>query len=281
MFYLLLSVLSSSAVAVIMRFGEKHIKNNFAMFTANYFVCSTIAFLFIDGGKAFVITDGFPFALGLGLFSGCLYLASFILMKLNISKNGVMLTSVFMKLGVLVPAVLAVAAFGETPSILQIIGFALAIGAILLIYIEPAGGDKGQKKTAFFLILLLLVSGMTESMMNIYDKLGNPALKNNVLFYNFLTAMLFAATVTLIQRKPVSWKDIVFGIMIGIPNYFASRFLLLSLGTLPAVAVYPVYNVGAIVLIGLFGMLLFKERLTKRKYIGFGIILISLVLLNI
>ncbi|MBO4385369.1 MAG: DMT family transporter [Clostridia bacterium] len=281
MLYLILAVLASSAVAVIMRFGEKHIKNNFAMFAANYIVCSAIAFLFMKDKNVFVYREGLPFTLVLGLISGCLYLTCFVLMKLNISKNGVMLATVFMKLGVLVPTGMAVAVFHETPSVFQIVGVVLAVAAIIIINVSPQEKDKGTKKTAVFLLLLLIVSGFTESMANIYDKTGSPALKDDFLFFNFVTAFLAAAIITAVKHRPISWKDVAFGVMIGVPNYFASRFLLLSLGSVPAVVVYPIYNIGAIVLVGAAGLLLFREKLSARKYIGFGLIAAALVLLNL
>ena len=280
MLYLILAVLASSAVAIIMRLGEKHIKNNFAMFMANYFVCSLIAFLFMEDKRPFAPQEGMTFAVCLGLGSGCLYLLSFMLMKHNISKNGVMLSSVFMKLGVLVPAVMAVAAFGEKPTVLHIIGFVIAVAAIVLIYLEP-GKAGGSKRSGVFLLLLLLVSGLTESMANIYDKVGVSSIKDHFLLCNFLTAFTLAGIMTAITHKRITWKDIVFGIVIGVPNYFATRFLLLSLGSLEAVVVYPIYNVGAIVLISLAGILMFKEKLSVRKVIGFIMIVAALILLNL
>ena len=280
MVYLILAVLASSLVAIIMRLGEKHINNNYAMFMANYFVCSLTAFLFIgDKGGIFVMREGLPFALILGLISGCLYLTCFTLMKLNIERNGVMLATVFMKLGVLIPVLMAIIVFREAPTVLRVIGFLIAVAAIIILNMGPKDDKAGKK--VMLLLLLLIVSGFTESMANIYDKAGSADLKDNFLFFNFLTAMLLAGTVTAIKHKPVTWKDLVFGVLIGVPNYFASRFLLLSLGQLPAVAVYPVYNVGAIVLVGIAGIFLFKEKMNAKKYLGFGMIAAALVLLNL
>lgn len=282
MVYLILAVLASSAVAIIMRLGEKHVKNSFAMFMANYIVCSLIAFLLVEDKALFAPREGLSFVLLLGLGSGCLYLTSLALMKLNISRSGVMLTSVFMKLGVLVPAMIAIVFFRESPTALQIIGFVLAVAAILLIYLEPKGeGKAASGKASVFLLILLFVGGLTESMANIFDKLGSPALKDHFLLFNFFTAFLLSLGVTLIRRQKVSWKDIAFGAAIGVPNYFATRFLLLSLGSIPAVVVYPIYNVGAIVLISLAGLLLFKEKLSARKLMGMVIIIAALVLLNL
>ncbi len=281
MHYLIIAVIVSSLVAVLMRFSEKRVTNNFAMFMANYFVCALTAFILTPDKNVFAPRAGLPFALCLGLVSGCLYLTCFVLLKQNIHLNGVMLSSVFMKLGVLVPVIMAIVFFRETPTVFQIVGFAAAVAAILIIYIEPGAQKQRFSTTSLLLLLLLIVSGLTESMANIFEKLGESDLKDNFLFFNFLTAFLLSASITAIKHKPVTITDILFGVMIGVPNYFCSRFLLLSLAELPAFVVYPIYNVGAIVLIGLAGMLVFKEKLSARKWIGFSMIIFALVLLNI
>ena len=281
MIYLVIAVIVSSLVAILMRLSEKHVTNNFAMFAANYFVCSLIAFLFTENKNVFAPHEGLSFALILGLVSGCLYLTCFVLLKQNIHRNGVMLASVFMKLGVLVPVIMAIVFFREAPTAFQIIGFVLAVLAIVIIYMEPSGEKRGLSLTSLLLLLLLLVSGLTESMANIYDKLGNAGIKDNFLFFNFATAFVLAVSVTIIGRKKITPKDILFGVMIGVPNYFCSRFLLLSLGSLPAFVVYPIYNVGAIVLIGVAGLFIFREKLSSRKAIGYGLIIAALILLNI
>lgn len=290
MIYLILAILCSSAVNILMRLSEKHARNSFVMFMANYAVCSLIALLFMQG-RPFAPQEGMKFAVLLGLLSGAFYLASLTLLRLNIRKSGVMLSSVFMKLGVLVPTLMAILFFHEKPSVFQLIGFALAIAAIVLIYLEP---KKGAEKTAeapssrgaagagaFLLLLLLIVSGLTESMANIYDELGAAAIKDHFLFCNFLTALALSGAVALIRRERITWKDILFGAAIGVPNYFCTRFLLLSLAELQAVLVYPIYNIGAIILISLAGFFLFKERPGTRKLIGLAIIILALALLNI
>ncbi len=84
-------------------------------------------------------------------------------------------------------------------------------------------------------------------------------------------AMLCSAILLLARReKPGKW-DILFGVLLGVPNYYSSRFLLAALEEVPAVAAYPVYSVGAILLVSLFGVLVFRERLTRQKWIGMGL----------
>ncbi len=285
--FLVLAVLTSASVSIIMRLGEEHVKNSFAMFMANYLTCSAIAavFLLSSGRPVFNETTGLGFAVGLGVLGGFLYLGAFVLLKFNIGKNGVMLSSVFMKLGVLVPSLIAIVIFREVPTAYQIIGMTIAVLAIVIIYFDPKakreGGGSGSRASLIYLLALLLLGGMVESLANIYEKVGNANLKDLYMLCVFLTAALLCVIIVLVKKERIGFKDILFGVMIGIPNYFATRFLILSLSSVPAVVTYPVYNIGGVILIGIAGILLFKERANLRKYIGFALIIAALVLLNI
>ena len=76
-------------------------------------------------------------------------------------------------------------------------------------------------------------------------------------------------------------KELTAGVLAGIPNYFSSWFLLQSLQRLPAMLVYPAQSVGTILLVTAAGALLFREKLTRREWAGFALILAALVLLDL
>lgn len=65
------------------------------------------------------------------------------------------------------------------------------------------------------------------------------------------------------------------------PNYFSARFILRALTQLPAVIVYPTFSVASMVVLTLTGVLFFKEKLSRREWIGIGMILVALIFLNI
>ena len=65
------------------------------------------------------------------------------------------------------------------------------------------------------------------------------------------------------------------------PNYFSASFLLKALNDLEAVIVFPTFSVATVVVISMTGVLVFKEKLSKKQWIGMGIILVALILLNI
>ena len=73
----------------------------------------------------------------------------------------------------------------------------------------------------------------------------------------------------------------LFGVLLGVPNFYSVRFLLDSLNTVPAVIAYPTFSVSTIMVVTLAGVAFFKEKLSKRQWIALGIILLALALLNI
>lgn len=278
MIFFLLSVLCSTLVSVFMRASEKHISNNLSTLAFNYVVCTVMAAVFTGTTDLFPAASGMGVAIGLGVVSGILFLGAFILLQWNIHKNGVSLPSTFMKLGVVVPTVMALTLFGETPSAVQIIGIALVLVSILLIQSE-----KGQTQVASHagLIALLLVGGMASAMTKVYDHYGVQALEKHFLFYNFGVALILCVVLCIMRRQRLTLADALFGVLVGVPNYFSTLFLLKALQSIPALVAYPASSVGTIVLILLCGRFFFGEKLTRRQIFTMGVILVSLVLLNL
>ncbi len=279
MLYLILAIASSALVSIMMRFSEKYIQNTMGMFMANYTVCLFMSWLYLGEWNLFVREAGIGFTVGLGILNGMLYLGGFVLMKRSMTYNGAMLSSAFMKLGILVPTLMAIAVFGERPEVLQLLGIATAVAAVVLINFEKEQTGAGNRK--ILLLLLLLVNGFADSTSNIYDKMGNPGLKDHFLFYTFLVALLLAAVMALAGKGKIRWQDLAFGVLIGVPNYFSARFLLLALGEVAAVIAYPVFSVGTIIVVSTVSMLVWKERLSRQKKLALGLVLLALVLLNV
>ena len=278
MFYLILAIASSALVSVIMRLSDRKVTGNIAMLAVNYLMCVAVSVVYA-GDNLFVSAPGLTGAVLMGIINGVLYLGGFVLLQLNIRHNGVVLSSTFMKLGLLVSLSVSVIFFHEVPDLLQIIGFCLAVGAIVLInFKRESGGEAGFKAG---LILLFLVGGMADAMSKIFEELGNSALSDHFLVCTFLMASLLCTVLMTVKgQRPGKWEAI-FGLLIGVPNFFCAKFLLGALKSIPAVIVYPVYCVGTILVVSMIGVLAFRERLEKRQWLGMGLILIALVLLNV
>lgn len=279
MIYLLLAILSSTCVSSFMRLSEKFISNKMMMFVANYALCTIFSYLYIDKTVIYNLDYGFIVMLITGVITGILYLVSFVVLKTNMQYNGVVLSSTFMRLGVLIPTAIAIIIFKEVPKFSQIIGFIIAILAIILINFDKEGIKEGSKKT--WLLGLLVLNGLGDSMANIFDKLGNPSYGDGYLIMTFLVALLLSIVLTLKDKQTINRYDILFGILVGVPNYYSARFLLLALNSMNAVIVYPVYSIATMIAITSVGVLCFKEKLNRQKLIALLMIMVALALLNI
>lgn len=278
MLYLILAIASSALVSIFIRLSENYVKNNISMLCMNYMMCLMLAVGYTGMDKVFETGEGFGTAIGLGVVNGILFLASFVLLQINVRRNGVVLSATFMKLGVLVPTLLSVIAFREKPEVQQVIGFLVALLAIVLINFEKGQGEAGFK---IGLLLLLLGGGSGDAMAKIYDEVGPAQFEEQFLCFTFASALVLCVILAIKKQQKLTKTDILFGLLVGIPNYFSARFLLKAVGEVPAVVAYPTYSVATIVVISLVGMLCFKEKITKRQQVAIGIILVALVLLNI
>ncbi len=279
MFSLLLSIIIGSMVSLVMRFSEGKVKSKISMIAVNYLTCLLIAWCFMDFGNVLPPVDGARDMFTMGVINGLFYMAGLVMMQINIPLNGIVLPSVFSRVGgLLIPMGVAIFAFGEVPTGIQMVGSALAIAAILLLNYRKDGGNTGSKAA---LIALFIADGFAGVMSKVFNEIGNPILSPNFLFFTFSSAFVFCTIIVLLKKERPGLPELAYGAMIGIPNFMGARFVLKALETVPAVIVYPTRSVSTIVIITLAGVLLFKEKLSRRQLVGMGIILVSLILLNI
>ena len=278
MIHLMLAIFSSAMVAITMRIAQPRVNHPTGLLAANYIVCSLMALMLSASAFSALSAPALSFPAGLGILNGILYLGSFMLMQWSTRHNGVVLSSVFMKLGILVPTVLSILWFKEIPTTVQVIGFVLAILAILIINYQ-----KGTKlsRGSWGLILMLLAGGMGDGMSKIYEAYGNPAFQNMFLFFTFFAALLLCLGLTWRRKERIGRKELAYGALLGIPNFLSSLFLLHSLSTVPAVIAFPTFSVAVILVVSVAGLLFFRERLNPRQIVGGLLICVALVLLNL
>lgn len=279
MIYLILAILCSAGVSIFMRASEKYCQGHYGILLMNYVVCVLAGLILTGRGLTQTDGKGMPVTIVFGVVTGLLYCGSFILLQWNVRKNGVILSSTFMKLGVIVPAVLAVVWFGERTGWNQGLGFILAITAILMIHLEK-GKIRTEKAYTIGLLLLLLGGGLGDSMAKFYDVYGKPGLGSFFLMLSFLVSGIISGILVFRGREKITKYEVLFGVLIGIPNYFSARFLLWALADIPAVITYPTYSIAAMALIGAAGVLMFREKLTKRQWGAYLLVILAVGLLN-
>lgn len=276
MIFLLADIMCGLTISILMKKKSGIVHNEIAMFMANYIVCTLLSFYY-TGRVSFA--KGSSLSLYIGFISGFFYLFSFVLSDINIKKNGIVMATAFSKLGVIIPTLMGLVLFREALSPLQTIGIMVAICGIVTMYFEKSGTAKVSMK--WLLFVHLFSSGVTSVCASLYDHYGLPVFKDQFLLFNFIFALMFSVITLLYRKQKFGIMDLLWGFMIGVPNYFSARFMLKALETVPSVIAFPFISVGSIVSITLCGVLLFKEPFSKRKGAAIGMIALALALLNL
>ena len=94
-------------------------------------------------------------------------------------------------------------------------------------------------------------------------------------------ALILCIFLILRKKERPGAMELLFGTLIGIPNFFSSKFLLGALTKLPAVVVFPSFSVATMLIVTLTGVAVFKERLSKIQWFALAAIIAALALLNL
>ena len=267
---LLTAIGCSACVSMVMRWSEGYVQDKTGMLAVNYMVCSLCALLCCSA----IGFDVPSFACG--ALMGVLLVAGLILLQYNIHRHGVIVSSLYTRLGVIVPILFSIVLFDERPAVIQLLGIALAIVSIIFL-----NSRKGEKGIGWSLILLLAANGTCDAMNKVYEAAGSPVYSGQFLMIAFVCAMLLSLFMLLTGNGRIGKREALAGVMLGIPNYFSSRFLLYSLQTLDAIIVYPMYSVLTVIVITLLGMGIWHQRITKRTALGMLLILLSVAFMNV
>jgi drug/metabolite transporter (DMT)-like permease len=262
----------------MMRLAQPRVANPTGLLAANYIVCTLTALILAIPELPNLSGSSIGFPAGLGAVNGFIYLAGFALMQWSTRHNGVVLSSIFMKLGILVSMVISIVWFRELPTVLQAAGFFLAVAAIVIINYSKG---TSLSRSSWVLLLMLCMSGMGDVMSKVYEVYGDAGIENLFLFFTFASALVLCLALMAYKKERLGIGELGYGALLGIPNFFSSLFLLKALGSVPGVIAFPTYSVGTILVVALAGLLIFREKLEKKQIAGSILICIALILLNL
>jgi drug/metabolite transporter (DMT)-like permease len=285
MLYLLGSILFTSYLTLAFKMCEKYKVNIFQAIVFNYITC-VITGSFVNGSfpvNAEVMhTPWFKWACVMGV----LFVSIFNIVGITAQKIGVAVTSVANKLSLIIPVVLSVYLYGESVHGWKLTGVLLALVAVVLTCYQSKEQndtkDATHKKWEYALPFILFIgSGLLDALINHVQKTYvTEENKNAYLISGFLSAAVIGSTVLLFQyitgRQKFLFKNLMAGIIIGIPNYFSIWCLVRFLKSSPwqSSASIPVNNMGIVLFSSLVAWVLFKEKLSR---INWGGIVLSLI----
>lgn len=284
MINLLFAILFSSSLFIILKSFSKFDINTFQAIVTNYIVASTVGFL--NNNKLFNLQNTLEKEwLGGSVFLGVIFIIVFFIIGKTSQKNGVSVASVASKMSLIIPILFGILFFKETIGATKIAGIFIALVAVYF----TTKKDQGTIKVSNFTlpILLFLGTGFTDTSINYIQK-SWVIPEDNALFssFTFLFAFLSGLNIVIIQlfqkKAKLQFKNILAGIILGIPNYFSIYFLLKALQSpeFESATLFTLLNIGVILLTTIFGVILFKEKLYKNNYLGIFLAILALFLVT-
>lgn len=280
MIYLLLSVLSSTTIFALFKSFNKYNINTLQAIVVNYVTAFACGLLFYNGQIKLEIihADWFIIAVGLGF----LFIAIFNVMALTAQKNGLSVTSVASKMSVIIPIVFGIYMYNESAGIQKVIGIVLALLAVYLTSVKQK--DDVVTKALYLPIILFFGSGIIDTSVNHFAPKDQMQLFLAVIFgIAGSIGFLILSYKSIKLKNHFKLKTIPFGIALGIVNYCSMYFLLKALRVegFESSSVFTINNVAIVAVSTLIGLLLFKEHISNKNWIGIITAIASIVLVTL
>ena len=282
-----LTIVTFSLMLIIFKYFEIFKVNNLQAIIVNYITAGALA-LVADGSvltNNFSITNLFqPTFIYYALIIGVLFIITFNLIAFGTQKIGIAITTVSNKMSMIIPVLIGLFVFKEDKNFLKLIGIVLAILAIFF-SCSKNGKLSFDKKYLPVIILVFIGQGIADSTLIWAQEFAIYASNNNVFFATtFFTAAFSGTLFMMIQQRKitVTLRSLLWGVILGIPNYFTLYFFVeaLSAGVFESSQVFPIVNMGVIVLTAVMGIILFREHLSKSNWMGILLALIAISLIT-
>ena len=271
MIFVLLSILCSVIIANMLLFFSRGKRVDFLLiFLGNYLLASVFSYVQIAPGS---------FSIGMfeilfGFLTGFFFLYNFFVYQKNISLNGLSLSVGIMRVAVIIPTFMSVFFFADSMNRFNLLGILVIIAAFWSIT------EKNSIRQVIWLVVLFIVSGLTDSTLKIYAELGSVN-QAPFVFILFVSAFICTFIWFLKTGRSFSWQYLLYGMALGIPNQLSTRFFLKGLETIPAPLAYPL-TASSIVLLSIFSDLLFwRKRFTGKQRLALILLICGIVLINL
>ncbi|MFT5886560.1 MAG: drug/metabolite transporter (DMT)-like permease [Arcticibacterium sp.] len=290
MAYLLLSILFSVILLVNFRVFPKYGISTLQAIAFNYPVCFITGLVLMPEGQSFSLNlaenwTWFCLALGLG------FIITFILSGLSTQKAGMTATSLANNLSLVIPVTASLFLYNTQAKAFDLwnyLGLLLALIAVGLSTYKKSDSSKSNKSGWYLPLAVFLMYGITNSAINYLNLkfIPNPELTVPVTLVMVLGAVvsgLFLLAYRLIRgQEKLAFKNALAGLTLGVPNFLSFYLLILALTAFgnSGAFVYPIFNMGVIIVSAIVGISFFKERLSNINKWGLALGLMAILLIS-
>ena len=266
MISLVLTILFTVSLFIFFKEFDKRNINTHQAITFNYLTAAILATLLYNNPLFFtdIINVSWVYhTIALGMF----FVVMFNVMAKTTQKLGISIASIASKMSLVIPVIAAL--FFQRNLELSIYNYFGVFLALIAIFLTFKKKQKTQKSIKIA-IILFFGAGILDSFLDYIREIYLESINdfNIFIILVFTIAFLTGFVLIIFKRNKITVRNIIAGILLGIPNYFSIYFVLLSLDSLGGAIVFPVLNIGVVLISTIFSYLIYKENLNKENWLG-------------
>lgn len=287
MIYLIGSIVLTSWLTLAFKVVQRWRADTFQAIVFNYITC-VITGSFVHGSALNYAEIAHKPWFAWACLMGTVFVSLFVLIGITTQRIGVAVASVANKLSLVIPFIFSVILYNEGLTVFKLVGIIVALAAVVLTcYPKKQAEGHVQEKWLYLLpVIVFVASGLLDTMIK-YVEQGylNQSNQDEYLITAFSTAAALGTIALIIRlisgKARFSYKSLLAGIMIGVPNYFSIWCLLQVLKQYAgnSSAIIPINNMGIVLFSAVVAWLLFKERLSALNWLGILLALGSIALI--
>lgn len=286
MSWLLLSILSATGIFLCFGLFSRWQLNNKVAIATNYSLAA-VAGMWISPFPAEHLFNSWML---LAVFIGLAFVYLFFKMAQLTQEGGMSLGTISSQMSLVIPVLLAPLLYDESLGWLRLLGILLGLASIYLLVQQSVNTElptPNNAHTTKDALIVFIGTGLCTTLL----KFTRVHFVTDAMEIGFV-AFIFGVSAlsswwAVIQLKGlpsrVFWRSVGGGVILGIPNLGSLVFLIRALATpgLDSTIVFPINNVGVVLLSSVLGWLLFKERLGRAGVWGVGLAVAGVLILTL
>ena len=292
MHFLLLCILSSTAIFVTFKTINRFHIPAFPVIVINYLVATLLGFLIYSGDTDLASIPGSRW-LPISIIIGILFILMFFLVAFSTRKAGISVTTVASKMSVIFPIVFSLIIDpSDQLSLLKSAAILITLGGVVLTVYKKEE-ESSQRSIIFIPLTLFVGMGLVDSLVKLaqqqYVSDEETALFSAILFLNaFISGILAAIFYRKHNRYFLKGKVWGWGLLLGSVNFGSIFFLVRALHyssptglQMDSSVIFGANNISIVALSVLVGLLVFKEKLKFINWIGIVLSALALLLFTL
>jgi drug/metabolite transporter (DMT)-like permease len=190
-------------------------------------------------------------------------------------------------MSVVIPVIFGIYAYNEGVGFQKIFGIILALIAVYLTAIKTKTSIN-FRQGLLLPFLLFLGSGVIDASIKYLEttyvsKNGIPIFSAAIFGCAAIIGILILAYKAFNKPFEFEAKNVIGGMLLGIINYYSIFYLLkaLQFEGLESSTLFTVNNVAIVMVSTLAGLLLFKESISKKNWLGISLAIVSILLVTL